>query len=48
MRMVEKQIMLQMCWISAGSEHLAAMDYLRQGIGLRAYAQKAAQAGIQA
>jgi preprotein translocase subunit SecA len=39
MRMVEKQIMLQILdqrW----KEHLATMDHLRQGIHLRAYAQK--------
>ena len=39
MRTVEKQIMLQILdqrW----KEHLAAMDQLRQGIHLRAYAQK--------
>ena len=39
MREVEKQIMLQvldMLW----KEHLSSMDHLRQGIGLRAYAQK--------
>ena len=39
MRMVEKQIMLQLLdqrW----KEHLATMDQLRQGIHLRAYAQK--------
>ena len=39
MRNVEKQIMLQILdqlW----KEHLATMDHLRQGIGLRAYAQK--------
>ncbi len=39
MRFVEKAIMLQQLdyhW----KEHLAAMDYLRQGIGLRGYAQK--------
>ncbi len=38
-RMVEKQIMLQILdqkW----KEHLATMDHLRQGIHLRAYAQK--------
>jgi len=38
-RVIEKQIMLQvldMQW----KEHLSNMDYLRQGIGLRAYAQK--------
>ncbi len=39
MRLVEKQLMLQILdqrW----KEHLAAMDYLRQSIHLRAYAQK--------
>jgi preprotein translocase subunit SecA len=39
MRVVEKQIMLQILdqrW----KEHLATMDHLRQGIHLRAYAQK--------
>ncbi len=39
MRLVEKQIMLQILdqrW----KEHLATMDHLRQGISLRAYAQK--------
>ena len=39
MRDIEKQIMLQvldMLW----KEHLANMDHLRQGIGLRAYAQR--------
>jgi preprotein translocase subunit SecA len=39
MRSLEKGIMLQQLdthW----KEHLAAMDYLRQGIGLRGYAQK--------
>ncbi len=39
MRRVEKDLMLQILdnhW----KEHLAAMDYLRQGIGLRGYAQK--------
>ncbi len=39
MRMFEKQIMLQVLdqlW----KEHLATMDHLRQGIHLRAYAQK--------
>ncbi len=38
-RIIEKQIMLQvldMQW----KEHLSNMDHLRQGIGLRAYAQK--------
>ena len=39
MRAIEKQIMLQVLdqlW----KEHLASMDHLRQGINLRAYAQK--------
>ena len=39
MRRLEKDLMLQVLdhhW----KEHLAAMDYLRQGIGLRGYAQK--------
>ncbi len=39
MRLVEKEVMLKQLdfhW----KEHLAAMDYLRQGIGLRGYAQK--------
>ena len=39
MRQLERNIMLQVLdthW----KEHLAAMDYLRQGIGLRGYAQK--------
>jgi len=39
MRHLEKAVMLQELdrhW----REHLAAMDYLRQGIHLRAYAQK--------
>ncbi len=39
MRRFEKDVMLQVLdnhW----KEHLAAMDYLRQGIGLRGYAQK--------
>ncbi|MFP5383466.1 MAG: preprotein translocase subunit SecA [Gammaproteobacteria bacterium] len=39
MRQVEKQLMLQVLdknW----KEHLAAMDYLRQGIHLRGYAQR--------
>jgi preprotein translocase subunit SecA len=39
MRIFEKQIMLQIL-DNLWKEHLAAMDYLRQGIGLRAYAQK--------
>ena len=38
-RTFEKQIMLQIV-DSLWKEHLAAMDYLRQGIALRAYAQK--------
>ncbi|MGM0563620.1 MAG: preprotein translocase subunit SecA [Pseudomonadota bacterium] len=39
MRRFEKQVMLMVldsCW----KEHLATMDFLRQGIALRAYAQK--------
>ena len=39
MRSVEKQVMLRQLdqhW----KEHLAGMDHLRQGIGLRSYAQK--------
>ncbi|MBT8422215.1 MAG: SEC-C domain-containing protein, partial [Gammaproteobacteria bacterium] len=39
MRMIEKEYMLKfidMHW----REHLGALDYLRQGIGLRSYAQK--------
>ena len=39
MRQVEKEVMLKQLdfhW----KEHLAAMDYLRQGVGLRSYAQK--------
>ena len=39
MRQVEKQIML-MQLDSDWKEHLAALDYLRQGIGLRSYAQR--------
>ena len=39
MRMVEKEIMLKQLDLH-WKEHLAAMDYLRQGIGLRGYAQK--------
>ena len=39
MRHVEKAIMLQVLDTS-WKEHLAAMDYLRQSIGLRGYAQK--------
>ncbi len=38
-RHVEKAIMLQVL-DTAWKEHLAAMDYLRQSIGLRGYAQK--------
>jgi len=38
-RIFEKQIMLQIL-DTMWKEHLAAMDYLRQGIHLRAYAQK--------
>ncbi|MEM7250458.1 MAG: preprotein translocase subunit SecA [Pseudomonadota bacterium] len=39
MRAVEKAVMLQVL-DSNWKEHLAAMDYLRQGIHLRGYAQK--------
>jgi len=39
MRLVEKEIMLRQLDLH-WKEHLAAMDYLRQGIGLRGYAQK--------
>jgi len=39
MRQVEKAVMLQQLDIH-WKEHLAAMDYLRQGIHLRGYAQK--------
>jgi preprotein translocase subunit SecA len=39
MRQFEKAVMLQML-DTAWREHLAAMDYLRQGIHLRGYAQK--------
>ena len=39
MRAVEKAVMLQVLDTS-WKEHLAAMDYLRQGIHLRGYAQK--------
>ncbi|MDH5470534.1 MAG: SEC-C metal-binding domain-containing protein, partial [Gammaproteobacteria bacterium] len=38
-RHFEKAVMLQIL-DGAWKEHLAAMDYLRQGIGLRGYAQK--------
>jgi preprotein translocase subunit SecA len=39
MRQIEKQLMLQQLDLH-WKEHLAAMDYLRQGIHLRGYAQK--------
>ncbi|TXH49366.1 MAG: hypothetical protein E6Q87_04755 [Cellvibrionales bacterium] len=39
MRQVEKQIMLQVL-DNLWKDHLASMDHLRQGINLRAYAQK--------
>ncbi len=39
MRQIEKQLMLQVL-DKAWKEHLGAMDYLRQGIHLRGYAQK--------
>jgi preprotein translocase subunit SecA len=38
-RIVERQVMLQVL-DTLWKEHLSSMDYLRQGIGLRAYAQK--------
>ncbi|MGD2136822.1 MAG: preprotein translocase subunit SecA [Gammaproteobacteria bacterium] len=38
-RQFEKAVMLQVLDV-AWKEHLAAMDYLRQGIGLRGYGQK--------
>ena len=38
-KQLEKQIMLQ-CIDTLWKEHLAAMDYMRQGIGLQGYAQK--------
>ncbi|NLK85476.1 MAG: preprotein translocase subunit SecA [Aeromonadales bacterium] len=38
-KQLEKQIMLQ-CIDALWKEHLAAMDYMRQGIGLQGYAQK--------
>ncbi|SEP60555.1 preprotein translocase subunit SecA [Ectothiorhodospira magna] len=39
MHRIEKDVMLQVL-DSHWKEHLAAMDYLRQGIGLRGYAQR--------
>lgn len=39
MRRLEKDLMLKVL-DNRWKEHLAAMDYLRQGIGLRSYAQK--------
>ena len=39
LRMVEKTLLLKILDLN-WKEHLAAMDYLRQGIGLRGYAQK--------
>jgi preprotein translocase subunit SecA len=39
MRMIEKEYMLKFL-DSHWREHLGALDYLRQGIGLRSYAQK--------
>ncbi len=47
MRHFEKGVMLQTL-DSLWKEHLAAMDYLRQGIHLRGYAQKDPKAGVQA
>jgi len=39
MRVIERQVMLQVL-DTLWKEHLSNMDHLRQGIGLRAYAQK--------
>jgi preprotein translocase subunit SecA len=39
MRMIEKSLLLQML-DGVWKEHLLALDYLRQGIGLRAYGQR--------
>lgn len=39
LRLVEKEVMLKQLDVH-WKEHLAAMDYLRQGIGLRSYGQK--------
>src|SRR3712207_8094581 len=39
MRMVEKSLLLQV-FDQVWKEHLLALDHLRQGIGLRAYAQR--------
>ena len=39
MRQIEKAVMLQTL-DTLWKDHLAAMDYLRQGIHLRGYAQK--------
>jgi len=39
MRIIERQVMLQVL-DTLWKEHLSNMDHLRQGIGLRAYAQK--------
>tara|TARA_R110000787_G_scaffold16622_38_gene51258 strand:- start:35341 stop:38085 length:2745 start_codon:yes stop_codon:yes gene_type:complete len=39
MRMVEKSLLLQLL-DQSWKEHLLALDHLRQGVGLRAYAQK--------
>ncbi|MDQ1080169.1 preprotein translocase subunit SecA [Pseudoroseomonas cervicalis] len=39
MRQVEKSVLLQV-FDAAWKEHLLALDHLRQGIGLRAYAQR--------
>ncbi|MEH6529597.1 MAG: preprotein translocase subunit SecA [Porticoccus sp.] len=39
MRIIERQVMLQVV-DTLWKEHLSNMDHLRQGIGLRAYAQK--------
>lgn len=47
LRRFEKYVLLQVL-DSHWKEHLAAMDYLRQSINLRAMAQKKSKAGIQA
>ena len=46
-RHLEKVIMLQTL-DTQWKEHLAEMDYLRQGIGLRGYAQKNPKQNISA
>jgi len=48
MRYIEKRSDAAHPSISTGGKHLAAMDYMRQGIFLRSYAQKNSETGIQA